>query len=172
MPLNNHQYGSGSDNGKNRRECCVRLYAKQPRHFFHQNSDINLATALGGCQTVISPLELRLRMLPFANRGIYTKPVTYTKVLDGTANCCWKTKNKAIKAMSEQTAAIMASMLKSVVDYGTGSSARFNSAYATAGKTGTTDNDVDRWFVGFTLITSPPYWVGCGYSAFHALFQR
>ena len=63
--------------------------------------------------------------------------------------------------MSEQTAAIMARMLKGVVDYGTGSSARFSPAYATAGKTGTTDKDVDRWFVGFTPYYVAAVWVGC-----------
>ncbi|MDR0406063.1 MAG: PBP1A family penicillin-binding protein [Clostridiales bacterium] len=123
--------------------------------------DQNLAIALGGLTKGISPLELTAAYAPFVNRGIYTKPVTYTKVLDSAGKVLLENKKQSAKAMSEQTAAIMANMLKGVVDYGTGASARFNTSYATGGKTGTTDNDVDRWFVGFTPYYAASVWVGC-----------
>lgn len=124
-------------------------------------SDNNLAVALGGFSKGVSPLELTSAYATFANRGIYTKPVTYTKVLDSAGRLILENKKQSHKAMSEQTAAIMSNMLKGVVDYGTGAAARFNSSYATAGKTGTTDNDVDRWFVGFTPYYAATVWVGC-----------
>jgi len=124
-------------------------------------TDNNLALALGGLSKGISPLELTAAYATFANRGIYIKPITYTKVFDSAGRLIMENKKQNHKAMSEQTAAIMANMLKGVVDYGTGASARFNSSYATAGKTGTTDNDVDRWFVGFTPYYAATVWVGC-----------
>ncbi len=124
-------------------------------------ADNNLAVALGGLSKGITPLELTAAYATFANRGIYTKPITYTKVFDSNGKLILENKKQSHKAMSEQTATIMSNMLKGVVDYGTGAGARFNSAYATAGKTGTTDNDVDRWFVGFTPYYAATVWVGC-----------
>ena len=123
-------------------------------------SDRNLAMALGGVTKGISPLELTAAFVPFANRGIYTKPVSYTKVLDSAGKVIIENKKQSSKAMSEQTASIMAHMLKGAVDYGTGGGAKFNSAYAIGGKTGTTDNDVDRWFVGMTPYYVAGVWVG------------
>ncbi|NLB80525.1 MAG: PBP1A family penicillin-binding protein [Clostridiaceae bacterium] len=125
------------------------------------NNDANLAVALGGLSKGVSPLELTSAYSVFVNRGIYTKPITYTKVFDSSGRLILENKKQSHKAISEQTATIMANMLKGVVDYGTGASARFNSAYATGGKTGTTDNDVDRWFVGFTPYYVASVWVGC-----------
>ncbi|OQB15979.1 MAG: Penicillin-binding protein 1F [Firmicutes bacterium ADurb.Bin193] len=125
------------------------------------SNDLNLAIALGGVTKGISPLELTAAYAPFANRGIYTKPMSYTKVLDDKGKVILENKKVSKKAMSEQTATIMAYMLKGAVDFGTGASAKFNPAYSTAGKTGTTDNDVDRWFVGFTPYYVAGVWVGC-----------
>ena len=117
--------------------------------------DKSLAISLGGLSKGISPLELTAAYVPFVNRGIYTKPYSYAKVTDSEGRIILENKKQSHKAMSEQTASIMANMLKGVVDYGTGGSARFSGAYGIGGKTGTTDKDIDRWFVGFT-----PYYVG------------
>ncbi len=125
------------------------------------DADKNLATALGGISHGISPLELTAAYAPFANRGVYTKPVSYTRVLDSNGKVLLENVRESKKAMSEQTAAIMSNLLKGVVDYGTGGSAKFNGNYATGGKTGTTDKDVDRWFVGFTPYYVAGVWVGC-----------
>ena len=54
--------------------------------------------------------------------------------------------------MSEQTALTMNNLLRSVVTNGTGTPANLRSDMDICGKTGTTDNDVDRWFVGYTLL--------------------
>jgi len=118
--------------------------------------DKNLGSlALGGLTNGVSALELAAAYSPFVNKGIYTKPVTYTKVVDSSGRVLLENKRVSSKAFSEQTASLMANMLKGVVDNGTGALAKFNSSYSIAGKTGTTDDDVDRWFVGFT-----PYYVG------------
>ena len=123
-----------------------------------KNSDINLATALGGLSNGISPLEITAAYVPFANRGIYTKPVTYTKVLDGNGKLLLENKKQSHKAMSEQTAAIMASMLRAL--WITAPALRqIQLGVCNGGKTGTTDNDVDRWFVGFTPYYVAAVWV-------------
>lgn len=118
--------------------------------------DKNLGSlALGGLTKGVSTLDLAAAYSPFVNKGIYTNPITYTKVLDSSGRVLLENKRVSNRAFSEQTASLMTSMLKGVVDNGTGALAKFSSNYSIAGKTGTTDDDVDRWFVGFT-----PYYVG------------
>ena len=62
--------------------------------------------------------------------------------------------------MKASTAKTMNGLLKSVCDSGTGTQARFSSKYTIAGKTGTTDDDIDRWFIGYTPYYCAAVWVG------------
>ena len=117
--------------------------------------------SLGGLTDGISPLEISAAYETFANQGIYTKPYSYTKVLDNKNRVVIDNKPKTSVAMNKTTATLMTSMLKSVVTSGTGTGANFRSDIDICGKTGTTDADKDRWFVGYT-----PYYVGavwCGF---------
>lgn len=124
-------------------------------------SDKNLpALALGGLTDGISVLELTAAYSAFANRGIYTKPYTYTKVVDISGKTILENEKKTNIAMKEQTASIMNSMLKGVVTSGTGTPANFRRDMAICGKTGTTDSDVDRWFVGYTPYYAATVWFG------------
>ncbi|MBO4897202.1 MAG: PBP1A family penicillin-binding protein [Clostridia bacterium] len=124
-------------------------------------SDKGLASlALGGLTDGISPLQMAGAYSAFANGGIYHKPTTYIDVRDSEGNIILKGADEGKRVMMPDTAWKMTTMLRSVVQSGTGTGAYLSSVPA-AGKTGTTDSDKDRWFVGYT-----PYYVGavwCGY---------
>lgn len=130
-------------------------------------SDKNLSSlALGGLTDGISVLEMTAAYVPFVNKGIYTSPHSYIEILNKDGEKIL-VKEKAVHvAMKESTAALMTDMLKGVVTFGTGSSAKLQGVEA-AGKTGTTTNDVDRWFIGFTPNYVAAVWVG--YDSPHAL---
>ncbi|MDD6307752.1 MAG: PBP1A family penicillin-binding protein [Clostridia bacterium] len=111
--------------------------------------------SLGGLTDGISVLEMCSAYVPFVSKGLYTKPSTYTKVLDYNGNVILERKSDDVKvAMSEYTAYQMTQLLEGVMQFGTGTAARLNNM-SCAGKTGTTTNDHDRWFIGYT-----PYYVG------------
>ncbi len=119
-------------------------------------SDIGLSQlALGGVTHGISVLELTAAYTPFVNRGIYTEPYCFTSVTDSNGNVLLQNEPKQKIAMSEETAYVMSRMLKEVVTSGTGGGAQLGSGMYTAGKTGTTSDHHDRWFVGYT-----PHYVG------------
>ncbi len=112
------------------------------------------ALALGGVSRGVSLLELTAGYVPFLNDGLYVEPTTYTRVLDADGNVILDhTANESV-AVSADTAYYMRAMLENAVKNGTGAGAALSNM-AVAGKTGTTSNDYDRWFVGFT-----PYYVG------------
>ncbi len=125
------------------------------------SSDRNLAAlALGGLTKGISNMELTAAYSAFANDGVYNTPITYTKVEDSEGNVILEKKSNSNVAMKSSTARTINGLLKSVCDSGTGTPARFSSSYTIAGKTGTTDDDMDRWFVGYTPYYCAAVWVG------------
>ncbi len=111
--------------------------------------------ALGGLTHGISVLEMTAAYTPFVNRGIYSKPYTFTSVTDSSGNILLSNKPQQSIAMSEEAAFVMSRMLNEVATSGTGAGARLSSGMYTAGKTGTSSDYHDRWFVGFT-----PHYVG------------
>lgn len=111
--------------------------------------------ALGGLTDGVSATELAAAYAPFVNKGLYVEPYSYTKVVDSSGKTLLEHKVKPRVAMGEDTAFLVNTMLVSVVERGTGTAARLSSGMPAGGKTGTTDEQNDRWFVGFT-----PYYVG------------
>ncbi len=124
-------------------------------------SDKNLSSlALGGLTDGVSLLEMAAAYAPFANNGVYNTPHSYTKILDNNGEVLIEyLEDMSHKAMSENTAYNMITLLKGVVQSGTGTSANFRGDLDICGKTGTTDDNYDRWFVGFT----PYYVAACWY---------
>jgi penicillin-binding protein 1A len=99
----------------------------------------------------------------FANKGIWTEPVFLTRIEDKNGNILQNFVPKKIEAIDENTAYLMLNLLEGVVSYGTG--ARLRSVYKLegpmGGKTGTTQNNSDGWFMGVTPSLVSGAWVGC-----------
>lgn len=124
-------------------------------------SDVGLSQlALGGLTDGISLTQLAAAYTPFVNRGMYSSPSTYTLVTDFEGNEILSGSSNTSIALSEETAYITAQLLKEVVTGGTGTAARFSSTIFTGGKTGTTSEYNDRWFVGFTPYYVAAVWYG------------
>ena len=125
------------------------------------------ALGLGGLTYGLNTMEMAAAFATFANDGIYNKPRTYLKVTktesDGTETVILENKGESHVAMKESTAYLMNQMLKNVVDGGTGGRAKF-SGMTIAGKTGTTNNSHDRYFVGYTPYYTAAVWTGYKYS--------
>jgi len=117
----------------------------------------------------ISPYELTGAMNTFANKGIYIEPVFITKIEDKNGNIIETFVPEQHEAMSEETAFLMLQLMKGVVDYGTGVRLKYKYGFTNpiAGKTGTTNNNSDGWFIGITPDLSTGVWVGCEDRAAH-----
>lgn len=127
----------------------------------------NVALAMGGLNQGVSPLQMAAAYVPFSNNGMYNTPTSYTKVVDRYGEVILdKSSTDGIKTESQyvydaKSAYIMTHIMKQV-RYGTaGSYAIVKGDYIeTAGKTGTTENSKDKWFVGFTPYYTAAVWYG------------
>lgn len=123
-------------------------------------NDLNpAALALGGMTNGISPLEMAAAYGIFPNEGTYTEPVTYTKITNSNDEVLFDKTPDTEKVLDEGVAFIMTDILRSVVTNGLGSTASF-SGQPVAGKTGTTTDNYDAWFVGFTPQYTAALWIG------------
>jgi penicillin-binding protein 1A len=99
-----------------------------------------------------------------ANKGVYTKPVFVSRIEDKYGNILATFQPQSREAISEQTAFLMINLMKGVVDYmkGTGHRLRwkYNMKAEIAGKTGTTNDNSDGWFIGITPRLVSGCWVG------------
>ncbi len=126
-------------------------------------SDQNVgALALGGLTKGVTVYEMAAAYSAFANEGTYTKPYLYTKVVDQNGRIILENQIESHTAMSSQTARVMNQLLSYTVSSGTGTPANLHT-HETAGKTGTTSGDYDRWFVGYTAQYSAAIWFGYDY---------
>lgn len=124
-------------------------------------SDINLSMALGGITDGVTNLELTAGYAAIANGGVYVKPSFYTKILDHDNKVLIKNKPAERQVMKESTAYLLTSAMEDVVKKGTGTSVNFIKIHMPiAGKTGTTSDDNDLWFSGFTPYYTASIWSG------------
>ena len=105
---------------------------------------------LGTCD--LSVYEMTGAYSTFANKGVYVEPIFITRIEDKNGNIIETFKPKTQDAISEETAYLMIMLLKGVVESGTGVSIRYTYKLTNpiAGKTGTTQNNSDGWFLGIT----------------------
>lgn len=115
--------------------------------------------SLGGLTKGASVLDMAAAYAVFPNAGVYNTPITFTKVVDSDGNVVLKNKSVSSNAIKKTTASVMNDMLKGVVTSGTGTGAAI-SGTAIAGKTGTTDDNIDRWFVGYSSDYVAAVWYG------------
>lgn len=125
--------------------------------------DGNLAMALGGLTKGVTPLEMASAYGTFANKGVHVKPTAIVKILDRNGNVLedastLEKEETKTRVMSEREAYEMTTMLEGVIDHGTGTAAAIGRP--AAGKTGTTDDNKDAWFVGYTPDIVTAVWIG------------
>ncbi|SHL22727.1 transglycosylase domain-containing protein [Actinacidiphila paucisporea] len=107
----------------------------------------------------VSPLTVAAAYAAFANRGVYCTPVAIESATGPNGKQMTVPKSLCSRAMSTNTADTLNSMLKGVVDDGTGTAANLQGR-DTAGKTGTTDDRKDAWFAGYTPQLASAVWLG------------
>ena len=122
-------------------------------------SDVNLPTALGGITKGVCNIELTAAYAAIANNGTYIKPIFYTKILDADGNVIIDNTPEETNVIKPSTAYLLTSALEDVVKKGTGKRLQLSNM-PVAGKTGTTDNYKDLWFVGFTPYYTCAVWAG------------
>ncbi|MEG2711426.1 MAG: PBP1A family penicillin-binding protein [Clostridia bacterium] len=115
--------------------------------------------ALGGLTHGVTTYEMAAAYGAIANGGIYMKPKVFTKIVDRNGKEVLNVNSDCKQVMKEETAYQLTDVLQSVVKNGSGMGARLGKM-PTCGKTGTTDNDQDRWFCGYTPYYSAACWIG------------
>lgn len=124
------------------------------------SNDENLsALGLGGMTKGLSPLEMTAAYGSIANQGTYIKPIAFTKILDKDGHVLIDNTPKENVVVSPEIAYIMADILRTTVSNGIAGRAQVPNM-PTAGKTGTTQEMADAWFVGFTPYYVAGVWIG------------
>ncbi len=119
----------------------------------------NLSMALGSANVKV--IDMAAAYATMANGGVYTEPKLYTKVLDSEGREILTTVDKKVtRAMEASTAYMLTDCLRTVVNSGTGTYAKFSSTIQIAGKTGNTNDDKDQWFAGYTPYYTMVVWNG------------
>jgi penicillin-binding protein 1A len=109
----------------------------------------------------VSLLDLTSAYTSFANGGVLQPPIFLRRVEGADGRVLLRGDTVGRRVLSESTAFLMASMLSDVVNRGTGSTARANGfRLPAAGKTGSTDDHADAWFIGFTPRLAAGVWIG------------
>ena len=126
-----------------------------------EENDCFAPIGLGGIYNGVSNLELTAAFAAIANKGTYKEPILYTKILDQDGNVLLDNVPETHVAMKETTAWLLTSAMEDVVTYGTGTPAQISEyGIKEAGKTGTTENTTDLWFVGYTPYLTAGIWLG------------
>ena len=109
----------------------------------------------------LTPLEVTSAYATFATLGSRPEPRLVTRVLDPKGKVVWQTRPSLVRAIDPAVAFLVTSMLKDVVDRGTATTVReVGYRGVVAGKTGTSNNAVDAWFVGYTPDLVGTLWLG------------
>ncbi len=115
----------------------------------------------------VQPLEITAAYGVFPNEGVYVEPISILKIEDKDGNLIEENQPSRREVLSKETAYLMTSMLEGNVNGGTGGQVRRYYALPAAGKTGTTQEYADAWFVGFTPQLTAGVWVGFDNKAIH-----
>ena len=122
-------------------------------------SDANLPMALGGLTHGVTNVELCAAYAAIANQGNYIEPLYYTKILDHNGNVLIEKTSAGRSVIKESTAWLLTSAMEDVVKHGTGTACQLDNM-TVAGKTGTTDDYNDLWFVGYSPYYTCAVWSG------------
>lgn len=123
-------------------------------------NDLSLAPlSLGGLTQGVTPVQMAAAYAAYANGGVYNDPHFIRRIVDARGAEIYSYKPNSKRVMTEQTAWLMTSMMRTVVTSGTGTRGQVPGVY-TVGKTGTTDDYRDSWFCGFTPTYACAVWQG------------
>ena len=116
--------------------------------------------AMGLGSIAVSPLDMASAYATLAAGGVYTEPTAIRKVVlpNGKPDSRWATEHRRTRVLSDGVASVVTRILEDNVRYGTGTRAALSRP--AAGKTGTTDEHADAWFVGYTPGLATAVWMG------------
>lgn len=121
--------------------------------------DNNLAAVLGGLTYGTNTLEMASAYSTLARDGIYIKPTCIVKITDADGNVIYEDEETKTQVYSERASRIMTNVLQSTMEHGTGRSVQLNNMVS-AGKTGSTNDNKDGWFAGYTPYYTTVVWMG------------
>ena len=124
-----------------------------------EEKDNGLALALGGLTWGITPLEMAGAYAAIANDGLYIEPTFYTKVVDSNGNIVLEAKPIKRQIISKEAAYVVKEILTGPVEKGTATNCTIE-GMSVGAKTGTTNNDYDKWLCGFTPYFTAAVWYG------------
>lgn len=134
-------------------------YLKNMHFSAISESDYVPATSIGGFTNGVSALEMAAGYATLENDGKYRTPTCVRKITDSDGNTIYESTQESVVIYGETESRMMTSVLQSVVEDGTGKGARLDGV-PSAGKTGTTNDNKDGWFVGYTRYYTTSVWVG------------
>ena len=122
-------------------------------------NDENLSLTLGGMSKGLTPLEITSAYTAISNQGKQSRPIFFTRIENSNGDIIFENKIISKEIIDPQNAYILGDILRTAVINGSGKQAKLSSI-TTAGKTGTTSDKKDAWFVGFTPYYTAATWIG------------
>ncbi len=135
-------------------------YLKEMHYAKIMDSDYVLAAAVGGFTYGSNTMEMASGFGTLANEGEYREPTCIVSITDSNGDIVVSDEVESSKVYDRNAALEMVDILKGVLRYGTGAGLAIKNNMPCAGKTGTTDDNKDGWFCGFTKYYTTSVWVG------------
>ena len=137
------------------------VVAKTARRM-HLTTPIRAVDAIALGTSEVLPLDITSSYATFANNGVWSRPMAIERIVDRFGVTVKEYSSHRQEVLNEQTAFIMTDLLRTVIDRGTGGRARwmYKFTHPAGGKTGTTQNWTDAWFVGFSPYLAAGVWFG------------
>ena len=140
----------------------------KPKQIAQKAKSFNLSTRIASVESIalgvsdVIPIEMTSAYATIANEGVYNSPTAISYIEDQHGRVIKRFDSEQMEVVDENLNYIMLSMMKDVIDSGTGGSIRWRHKFKSpmAGKTGTTNNKTDAWFIGFTPQIALGVWVG------------
>lgn len=134
-------------------------YLKKMNFSHLDENDYRLTTALGGMTNGTSSLEMTAAFATLANDGVYREPTCIEKIVDAKGNVIYEADQTGVQVYQHNAARAMTTILTGVMENGTAKELNLE-GIPCAGKTGTTNDQKDGWFVGYTRYYTTGVWVG------------
>ena len=116
------------------------------------------AAFLGGLDKGVNALQMTTAFATFSARGVHAEPYAIARIRDASGRVVYEHKAETRQVFKAEEAGVLTAPMQGVIERGTGTAARIGRP--AAGKTGTTQDNIDAWFVGFTPQLATGVWVG------------